>query len=135
MPCLRHTSAVPSPFSCSRKIPMICSSLNRLCFIRNVLPTLRTLPKSGGAFGAQVIPSDFPIWGCGHSDGSCDYLKCVTRRMNDGQIIGAFGEWSGAILTLLNGRPPTTVFAPAMMHWGDSAPIGLRAAALTYQRC
>src|SRR6185312_10711771 len=33
MPCLRHTSAVDSPASCSRRIPMICSSLNRLPLI------------------------------------------------------------------------------------------------------
>src|SRR6516164_7271173 len=34
MPWRRHTSAVFSPASASRKIPMICSSLNRLPFIR-----------------------------------------------------------------------------------------------------
>src|SRR5580704_4047911 len=33
MPWRRHTSAVFSPASVSRKIPMICSSLNRLPFI------------------------------------------------------------------------------------------------------
>ena len=32
IPCLRHTSAVLSPASASRKIPMICSSLYRLPF-------------------------------------------------------------------------------------------------------
>ncbi len=33
IPCRRHTSAVFSPASTSRRIPMICSSLNRLPFI------------------------------------------------------------------------------------------------------
>src|SRR5690242_14833763 len=33
-----HTSAVAAPASCSRKIPMICSSLNRLRFIVRLLP-------------------------------------------------------------------------------------------------
>src|SRR5271170_5904373 len=33
IPCRRHTSAVFSPASASRKIPMICSSLYRLPFI------------------------------------------------------------------------------------------------------
>ena len=36
-PCLRHTSAVAVPASCSRKMPMICSSLNRLRFIMRLL--------------------------------------------------------------------------------------------------
>src|SRR5579871_1114908 len=54
MPYLRHTSAVAAPASCSRRIPMICSSLNldgrivRLPFGR------RTLPKTGGGLRAQV---------------------------------------------------------------------------------
>ena len=33
-PCLRQTSAVPSPASCSFNIEMICSSLNLLRFMR-----------------------------------------------------------------------------------------------------
>src|ERR1700722_5107062 len=33
MPCRRHTSGVFAPASASRKIPIICSSLNRLPFI------------------------------------------------------------------------------------------------------
>jgi hypothetical protein len=33
IPCRRHTSAVFAPASASRKIPIICSSLNRLPFI------------------------------------------------------------------------------------------------------
>jgi hypothetical protein len=35
-PCLRQTSAVLSPFSCSFNIPIICSSVNRQCFILSV---------------------------------------------------------------------------------------------------
>ncbi len=31
--CLRHRSATVMPLSCSRNIPIICSSLNLLCFI------------------------------------------------------------------------------------------------------
>src|SRR4026207_2300916 len=38
MPCLRHTSAVFAPASCSFKIAMICSSLNRLGRIVRLLP-------------------------------------------------------------------------------------------------
>lgn len=34
MPCLRQTSAVFAPASCSFNIPMICSSVNRERFIR-----------------------------------------------------------------------------------------------------
>src|SRR6516225_2878500 len=33
MPCLRYTSTVFVPASCSRRIAIICSSLNRLRFI------------------------------------------------------------------------------------------------------
>src|SRR5690348_5864678 len=33
MPCRRHTSGVFAPASACRKIPIICSSLNRLPFI------------------------------------------------------------------------------------------------------
>ncbi|HLG85918.1 MAG TPA: hypothetical protein VKZ79_01845, partial [Alphaproteobacteria bacterium] len=46
--------AVDIPASCSRRIPMICSSLNRLPLI--VRPSIRgrTLLKSGGDPGAQV---------------------------------------------------------------------------------
>src|SRR5947208_1436912 len=54
MPCLRHTSAVFAPASCSCRIAMICSSLNRLRFIVRPPSGGRTLLKSGGASGAQV---------------------------------------------------------------------------------
>ena len=37
IPCLRHTSAVALPASCSRRTPMICSSLNRERFIVRLL--------------------------------------------------------------------------------------------------
>src|SRR5947207_13393413 len=55
VPCLRHTSAVFAPASCSCRIAMICSSLNRLRFIVRPPSGGRTLLKSGGASGAQVI--------------------------------------------------------------------------------
>src|SRR5207302_7919845 len=55
MPCLRHTSAVFAPASCSCRIAMICSSLNRLRFIVRPPSGGRTLLKSGGASGAQVM--------------------------------------------------------------------------------
>src|SRR5947208_15454373 len=54
MPCLRHTSAVFAPASCSCRTAMICSSLNRLRFIVRPPSGGRTLLKSGGASGAQV---------------------------------------------------------------------------------
>src|SRR5262249_31730509 len=44
MPCLRHTSAVVAPASCSRRIPMICSSLNRLPFIVRLLSVTDSTP-------------------------------------------------------------------------------------------
>src|SRR5207248_251623 len=58
MPCLRHTSAVFAPASCSCRIAMICSSLNRLRFIVRPPSGGRTLLKSGGASGAQVNHDD-----------------------------------------------------------------------------
>jgi hypothetical protein len=53
MPCLRQTSAVFAPASCSFSIPMICSSVNREGRIVR-LRDRRTLPKSGGSSGSQV---------------------------------------------------------------------------------
>jgi len=41
------------PASCSRKIPMICSSLNRLPFIVRLLSVTDSTPF-GGIFGARV---------------------------------------------------------------------------------
>jgi hypothetical protein len=38
IPYLRQTSAVSAPASCSRKIPMICSSVNRLGFMSIPFP-------------------------------------------------------------------------------------------------
>jgi len=57
MPCSRHTSDTFIPASCSRRTPMICSSLNRLRFIVRLPLGSRTLPKPGGVFGAQVTPN------------------------------------------------------------------------------
>src|SRR5580693_3254691 len=54
MPCLRHTSATFIPASCSRSTPMICSSVNRLRFIRPSPSGSRTLLIPGGVLGAQV---------------------------------------------------------------------------------
>ena len=48
MPWLRDTSAVCAPASCSRGIPMICSSVNRLGFIVRLYPMLEEF------WGAQV---------------------------------------------------------------------------------
>lgn len=52
-PCLRQTSAVFAPASCSFSIPMICSSVNREARIDRLLDR-RTLPKSGERSGSQV---------------------------------------------------------------------------------
>ena len=54
-PCLRQTSAVFAPASCSRSTAMICSSVNLVRFIVCPPSGGRTLPKSGGVSGAQVI--------------------------------------------------------------------------------
>src|SRR5215831_19946158 len=54
VPCLRHTSGTFIPASCSRRAPMIWSSVNRLRFIHPPPPGSRTLLQLGGFFGAQV---------------------------------------------------------------------------------
>ncbi len=48
-PCFRHTSAVDEPASCSRRIPMICSSVNLLRSSPSSL--IETLPQTGGVSG------------------------------------------------------------------------------------
>src|SRR3546814_10167205 len=53
MPCLRHTSAVCIPPSCSRSTAMICSSLN-LVFLTSVSSRRRTLAQTGRVSGEQV---------------------------------------------------------------------------------
>src|SRR6516164_10966302 len=57
MPCLRHTSTVFVPDSCSRRIAIICSSLNRLRFI--VRPPLGSdSTQIWTSSGAQVKRKD-----------------------------------------------------------------------------
>src|SRR3546814_4111409 len=53
MPCLRHTSAVFIPPSCSRSTAMICSSLN-LVFLTSVSSRRRTLAQTGRVSGEHV---------------------------------------------------------------------------------
>src|SRR3546814_2740818 len=53
MPCLRHTSAVFIPPSCSRSTAMICSSLT-LVFLTSVSSRRRPLAKTGGYSGEHV---------------------------------------------------------------------------------
>jgi hypothetical protein len=52
IPCLRQTSPVFAPPSCSRKIPMICSSPTRLHV--HPFPVMDSLPIFGGNSGAHV---------------------------------------------------------------------------------
>src|SRR4051794_5210484 len=54
MPCLRHTSAVGTPTSCSRSTAIICSSLILDRFIVRPLPLGRTLALPGGVSGGHV---------------------------------------------------------------------------------
>ena len=54
-------SAVFTPASCSRRIVMICSSLNLEPFIVRTLPRCRALPIFGGGFGAQVTSDNLPL--------------------------------------------------------------------------
>ncbi|WP_097063401.1 sugar transferase [Sphingomonas guangdongensis] len=53
MPCLRHTSAVLIPPSCSRSTAMICSSLN-LVFFTSISSRRRTLAQTGSVPGEHV---------------------------------------------------------------------------------
>jgi hypothetical protein len=54
-PCLRHTSAVGIPASCSLIIPIICASAKRLFRICLLLRKVEhTLHQSEGGFGGQV---------------------------------------------------------------------------------
>src|SRR3546814_4885015 len=57
MPCLRHTSAVFIPPSCSRSPAMICSSLN-LVFLTSVSSRRRTLAQTGRVSGEHVSRSE-----------------------------------------------------------------------------
>src|ERR1700730_7907900 len=63
MPCRRHTTGVHAPASASRKIPIICSSLNRLPFI---CPSpfsdglyLQTVGREGGTPNAPLGSKGF----------------------------------------------------------------------------
>src|SRR5690242_4575752 len=57
MPCLRSTSAVFAPASCSCKIPTICSSVNRPRFIVRTPFQVRTLtPKLEEFYGLRSPP-------------------------------------------------------------------------------
>src|SRR6202795_2593247 len=53
-PCLRARSAVFAPASCSRRTPMICSSVNLFRFIGPSLLRGRTLNLRGGKTQGQV---------------------------------------------------------------------------------
>ena len=56
MPYLRQTSATFIPASCSRSTRMICSSVNRLRFVRpSPSGSRNSTSKTGGVFRAQVI--------------------------------------------------------------------------------
>jgi hypothetical protein len=52
IPCLRQTSAVAAPASCSRNIPMIRETARRH---GPSLPRRGTLPILGGVCGAQTM--------------------------------------------------------------------------------
>src|SRR6516164_11861311 len=85
MPCLRHTSATFIPASCSCRTPMICSSVNRLRFIRPSPSGLRTLPQPGGVFRAHVkfsgvLVSDFYA---AYSAIECRQQKCLIHFIRD----------------------------------------------------
>src|SRR6478609_3526736 len=61
MPCLRHNSDTFIPASCSRSTPMICSSVNRLRFIRpsplrvaDSTYTWRSFPGSGQRVSSDI---------------------------------------------------------------------------------
>src|SRR5215470_8164788 len=67
MPCLRQTSPVFALASCSRKIPMICSSVNRLAFMSipsQVMDSTHFWRKSRGP-GHVVYPSPATCPCCG----------------------------------------------------------------------
>src|SRR6185436_10998219 len=57
--CCRHRSAPFAPAACSRRISMICSSVNRLFFIVR-LPRKRTQLYNERVFGGQVTAATTP---------------------------------------------------------------------------
>jgi hypothetical protein len=79
IPCLRHTSAVLAPASCSFSIPIICSSVNREDRIVR-LHDRRTLPKSGRSSGSQVHPLPYLIKDASRSARSCKLQLVLTYR-------------------------------------------------------
>src|SRR6478735_2330710 len=79
MPCLRQTSAIFIPASCSRRTLMICSSVNRLRFIRPSPPQGRGLYSNLEEFSGlrspelqMILYSSF-----GHTDKAPRYRVCI----------------------------------------------------------
>src|SRR3546814_2368470 len=87
MPCLRHTSAVFIPPSCSRRTAMICSSLT-LVFLTSVSSRRRTLAQTGSISGEHVS-SDFGEdgflgrWTGSARDGHGGNLGLKSRELSD----------------------------------------------------
>ncbi len=79
--CLRASSAADNPASCSFKMPMICSSVNRWRFTRD-LPQINIMRKShradGSVFGGKVnghatqVFKQFELVFLLHKDGTVD---------------------------------------------------------------
>jgi hypothetical protein len=82
IPCCRHNSAGVAPAACIRRIPMICSSVNRFRLIVRLLE--RTKPYNEGISGERVtyqpidIRSTAATWlddGQGKQPATCGRLE------------------------------------------------------------
>ena len=101
MPCRRHTSAVAAPASCSFNIPMICSSLNLLRFIRPSLAGSDSTEKWRHSRGARHP---------GEWDAACEGRKGVSGF--DGPIDLQSPGCAGCAGCADARLPPTLAFAP-----------------------
>src|SRR3546814_4315038 len=90
MPCLRHTSAVFIPPSCSRSTAMICSSLNPV-FLTSVSSRRRTLAQTGRVSGEHVSSAYgedgfLGRWTGYARDGHGGNIGLTSRELSDYQV-------------------------------------------------
>src|SRR5690606_4027738 len=90
IPCLRARSPALAPASCSRRTAMICSSVNRLRFIRPSLRRGRTLIAVGGKNQGQV--SRTPLQVLEQPMTSYVVLLCADRRKDVEALLSEFGN-------------------------------------------
>src|SRR6185312_13808502 len=108
MPCLRQTSAVFAPASCSFSIPMICSSVNRegrmvRLLVDGLYPNLEEV--QGLRSGAECLNAH---WFLTLADAR-EKLEAWRRYYNEDRPHGAIGNKPPILLMNLAGEasPPT----------------------------